>query len=337
MEEVFGNFWREVLGEDDDSEEEETARRDVIHHEDFSDSEADYVRISRRRSTDGRGPRVATPGKDFPKITKKTFIGIVKVDEEEDGEGKGKGDGALADVLYRTREGKSTSVRVSTSDAHGGFVGKVLDSWMKAMDLEEEAEEEAEQGEMSKARKRRGASELSTSNRTIKTPLRCSAESDIMTIEQMESLREAIPAMYRMREWSLVYSTKRDGISLKSLYRLASGKSVTVLVVSDFNGAIFGAFCTETWKVDSRYGGTGESFVFTLAPTGMKYAWSGENDYYMLGSADSIAIGGGSAHAIRLEEDLLQGSSGECETFRSPPLASENMFKVRRIELWSMD
>jgi hypothetical protein len=110
-----------------------------------------------------------------------------------------------------------------------------------------------------------------------------------------------------------------------------------VLLVSDSGGAIFGAFCTEAWKVHSRYGGTGESFVFTLAPEGVKYAWSGANDYYMFGAADSLSVGGGSAHAIRLEEDLLQGSSGECETFQSPPLASENMFRTARIELWSLE
>ena len=151
------------------------------------------------------------------------------------------------------------------------------------------------------------------------------------------TLPQALPAMYRMREWALAYSTKRDGISLKSLYRRASGKANTVLLVSDSGGAIFGAFCTEAWKVHSRYGGTGESFVFTLAPEGVKYAWSGANDYYMFGAADSLSVGGGSAHAIRLEEDLLQGSSGECETFQSPPLASENMFRTARIELWSLE
>ena len=133
------------------------------------------------------------------------------------------------------------------------------------------------------------------------------------------------------------YSTKRDGTSLKSLYRRSSGKGVTVLVVRDAGGAIFGAFCPEAWKVHARYVGTGESFVFTLAPEGMKYAWSGENDYYMFGAADSLSVGGGSAHAIRLEEDLLQGSSGECETFQSPSLASENMFRTSRIELWALE
>ena len=171
----------------------------------------------------------------------------------------------------------------------------------------------------------------------IKMELKTDAKSDIMTNEQMKSLREALPGMYRTRAWSLAYSTKRDGTSLKSLYRRSSGKGVTVLVVRDGGGAIFGAFCTEAWKVHARYVGTGESFVFTLAPEGMKYAWSGENDYYMFGAADSLSVGGGSAHAIRLEEDLLQGSSGECETFQSPSLASENMFRTSRIELWALE
>jgi len=317
MEEVFGTFWRDVLGDDDDDDD---------------DDDDECVRIKRpTREGDADRRAVLDPRVNHPEINKRSFVGVVR---GEDGDG-------TVDVLYRTREGKATSARVRADDAHEGFLGKVLESWTATVGAEEEEEERttgAEEGNGTARRRRRGASELSTSaERTIKTAIKMNGKSDIVTVEQMETLREALPAMYRMREWTLAYSTKRDGISLKSLYRRASGKANTVLLVSDSGGAIFGAFCTEAWKVHSRYGGTGESFVFTLAPEGVKYAWSGANDYYMLGAADSLSVGGGSAHAIRLEEDLLQGSSGECETFQSPPLASENMFRTARIELWSLE
>ena len=317
MEEVFGTFWRDVLGDDDDDDD---------------DDDDECVRIKRpTREGDADRRAVLDPRVNHPEINKRSFVGVVR---GEDGDG-------TVDVLYRTREGKATSARVRADDAHEGFLGKVLESWTATVGAEEEEEERttgAEEGNGTARRRRRGASELSTSaERTIKTAMKMNGKSDIVTVEQMETLREALPAMYRMREWTLAYSTKRDGISLKSLYRRASGKANTVLLVSDSGGAIFGAFCTEAWKVHSRYGGTGESFVFTLAPEGVKYAWSGANDYYMLGAADSLSVGGGSAHAIRLEEDLLQGSSGECETFQSPPLASENMFRTARIELWSLE
>jgi len=320
MEEVFGNFWRDVLGESDSQ----------------SDEDETYVRVRRPEAdADAREVPISAPGAmELRQVTRRTFRGIVRAR-------KGEGEGTLADVLFADADGRSASARVRIEDGHRGFLGKILASWKVAMAEEsdgETGEESAREEAVEARRRRRGASALASSGeRTIKTALRTSEKSDIMSLEQMESIREALPAMYRMREWTLTYSTKRDGTSLKNLYRRASGKPNTVLVVSDSAGVIFGAFCTESWKVHSRYVGTGESFVFTLAPVGMKYAWSGENDYFMLGAASSLSVGGGSAHAIRLEEDLLQGSSGECETFDSPPLASENMFRTSRIELWSLD
>lgn len=328
MEDVFGSFWRDVLGDSDDEDDEDES----------------YVRIRRPSRDDARAVPVSAPGSDeLSDITRKSFRGVVAASEAREGTTGG----TEVDVLYRRRDGTAASARVRAEDGHDGFLGKVLKSWTAAMADETPEEVEMKARERAKVRaeetearrrKRRGASALAaTSERVTKSELKRSASSDIMSAEQMETLREALPAMCRMREWTLTYSTKRDGISLKSLYRRSSGKENTVLVVSDSGGAIFGAFCTEAWKLHSRYVGTGESFVFSLAPEGMKYAWSGENDYFMLGAADSLSVGGGSAHAIRLEEDLLQGSSGECETFDSPPLASSDMFRVSRIELWSLD
>ena len=325
MEEVFGTFWREVLGEESDSSGD-------AREEDSGDS----VRIVRRASEEETRVWGATSER-LRGIDKRTFIGIVKVEEADSAEAATT---TLVDVLHRTGGGKTTSSRVRAEDGHRGFLGRVLEAWMRTM-VEEEVEANDERAETTRTTTtttRGGARALAKSGEwKIKMELKTDAKSDIMTNEQMKSLREALPGMYRTRAWSLAYSTKRDGTSLKSLYRRSSGKGVTVLVVRDGGGAIFGAFCTEAWKVHARYVGTGESFVFTLAPEGMKYAWSGENDYYMFGAADSLSVGGGSAHAIRLEEDLLQGSSGECETFQSPSLASENMFRTSRIELWALE
>ena len=324
MEEVFGTFWREVLGEESDSSED--AREDS----------GDSVRIVRRASEEGTRVWGATSER-LRGIDKRTFVGIVKVEEADSAEAA---TATLVDVLHRTGGGRTMSSRVRAEDGHRGFLGRVLEAWMRTM-VEEEVEANDERAETTRTTTtttRGGARALAKSGEwKIKMELKTDAKSDIMTNEQMKSLREALPGMYRTRAWSLAYSTKRDGTSLKSLYRRSSGKGVTVLVVRDGGGAIFGAFCTEAWKVHARYVGTGESFVFTLAPEGMKYAWSGENDYYMFGAADSLSVGGGSAHAIRLEEDLLQGSSGECETFQSPSLASENMFRTSRIELWALE
>jgi hypothetical protein len=49
-------------------------------------------------------------------------------------------------------------------------------------------------------------------------------------------------------------------------FRKAAGQSATVLLVRDAGGYVFGAFCIEAWKPNSRFFGTGETFVFQLAP-----------------------------------------------------------------------
>jgi len=49
-------------------------------------------------------------------------------------------------------------------------------------------------------------------------------------------------------------------------FRKASGQSATVLLVRDTGGYVFGAFCPEVWRPNPRFFGTGETFVFQLAP-----------------------------------------------------------------------
>jgi len=295
--------------------------------------------LLRARESDGERESRAThePGDEaLGAITRSSFIGVVWAREGKGREEEGRRE--AVDVLYRDASGRRAKARVRVGDAHDGFVGRALEGFLRTVEGEDGGERV--QREVSKREARKGASALATTSEGIKMSLVDGGErglGDIMTVEHMEALRRALPAMFRMRRWVLAYGTKRDGISLKSLYRHASAKEFTILVVSDSTGAIFGAFCTEAWKMHTRYCGTGESFVFTLAPNGMKYAWSGENDYYMLGASDSLSVGGGSAHAIRLEEDLLQGSSGECETYDSPRLSSKDMFETHRIELWSLE
>jgi hypothetical protein len=96
---------------------------------------------------------------------------------------------------------------------------------------------------------------------------RLSEASAILSGDQVRSIVSALPARCRLSNWKLEYSSRRDGISLRSMYRAAAGKQCSgecVLVVRDTCGHSFGAFTSETWRVAPRYYGTGESFVFSL-------------------------------------------------------------------------
>jgi hypothetical protein len=46
------------------------------------------------------------------------------------------------------------------------------------------------------------------------------------------------------------------------------------------------------------------------------------NDFFQYASPEALGVGGAGHWAINLDEDLLRGSSGPCDTFGSPCLVS---------------
>ena len=220
----------------------------------------------------------------------------------------------------------------------------------------------------------RGEKKLSTSKtKPTALPLgphaaRLSEPSAIFSEDVARRLTSALPARLRLRDWKMAYSSKRDGISLRSLYRAAAreasaknGSSAeSLLFVRDSRGNAFGAFATEPWRVHQRYYGTGESFVFTVEdesssrtsatsekellddaneknPSGVfAFRWSQRNDYFMFGRADCAAVGGGNGFALWLDEELLRGNSASSETFDNPCLSGGvKDFEIVYVELWT--
>ena len=165
--------------------------------------------------------------------------------------------------------------------------------------------------------------------------------SAILSSDQVRSIVSALPARCRLCNWRLAYSSRRDGISLRSLYRAAAGKNSSVesvLVVRDTKGHSFGAFTSEPWRVSPRYYGTGESFVFTVEPKCVAYRWSTKNDYFQFGRGNCVAIGGGgSGFALWLDEELLRGNTAVSDTFDNELLASETEFEIVYVELWTFE
>ena len=186
------------------------------------------------------------------------------------------------------------------------------------------------------------------------------------------ALSGALPARLRNSTWRLRYSTKRDGTSLRTMYRAAGGARVgehrceeSVLLVRTSRGERFGAFTTEHWRVAPRYYGTGESFVFVLVPgagegaggsnggTGVAgsnpaagdgggggarvFPWTQRNDYFVFGRNECAAVGGGAGFALWLDEELARGNSARSDTFGNDPLSSEHEFDVACVELWTFE
>lgn len=168
------------------------------------------------------------------------------------------------------------------------------------------------------------------------------AHSAIITPEMAAALAGALPGRAKVSDWALLYGTDKGGFSLQTMYRAAARCSRSVLIVEDFNGYVFGAFLTSPWKVNPRYQGTGESFVFQLYPHMVKFAWQrplagqARNDFFCLVAPESVGIGGGPHFAMWLDSDLLHGHSGACHTFGCSLLAGSEHFKVKGLELWQI-
>eukprot|EP01025_Chloroclados_australasicus_P055612 TRINITY_DN677_c2_g1_i1.p1 TRINITY_DN677_c2_g1~~TRINITY_DN677_c2_g1_i1.p1 ORF type:complete len:549 (-),score=67.58 TRINITY_DN677_c2_g1_i1:3181-4770(-) len=164
------------------------------------------------------------------------------------------------------------------------------------------------------------------------------SESAILSELNFRCLANQLPSRHRLAEWELLYSTQLHGISLQTLYRKVANCKPLVTVVRDQGGSVFGCFTPETWKVQPRYYGTGETFVFQLLPHMIAYMWdrqcSVSNEYFQYGQQDSMGLGGGPHFALWLDGELMNGNSGTCNTFGSPCLASQEDFKIKVVEVW---
>ena len=151
-------------------------------------------------------------------------------------------------------------------------------------------------------------------------------------------VRHALPAAYSLRDWVLRYSTEHHGCSLRTAYsKLAHSTGPTLVMVLDAAGHRFGGFATEPWCPSSRYFGSGESFLFHAHPgAGRVYRWSGSNTHFPLAYHDSIAMGGGGHFGLWLDEAFEYGSSGRSETYCNAPLASDESFRIIRVEIWEL-
>ncbi|XP_020090772.1 oxidation resistance protein 1 [Ananas comosus] len=152
------------------------------------------------------------------------------------------------------------------------------------------------------------------------------------------ALYASLPVLVQGRNWVLLYSTWRHGISLSTLYRrsmLCPGYSL--LIVGDRKGAVFGGLVEVPLQPTNKkkYQGTNNCFVFTDRPSfPVIYRPTGSNHYFTLCSTDFLAFGGGGHFALYLDGDLINGSSSTSDTFDNPCLAHSQEFEVKEVELW---
>uniref|UniRef100_A0ACD5VDD4 Uncharacterized protein n=2 Tax=Avena sativa TaxID=4498 RepID=A0ACD5VDD4_AVESA len=165
------------------------------------------------------------------------------------------------------------------------------------------------------------------------------SEPSMLLSEMMRNvLYPSLPVLVQGKNWMLVYSTWRHGISLSTLYRrsmLCAGDSL--LIIGDKKGAVFGGLVEAPLRpiMQRKYQGTKNCFVFTnVAGRPVIYRQTGANNYFTFCSPEYLAMGGGGHFALYLGEDLLNGSSSTSETFNNPCLSLSEEFEVKHVELW---
>ena len=66
------------------------------------------------------------------------------------------------------------------------------------------------------------------------------------------------------------------------------------------------------------------------------YPASRLNSFYSLSNDNALVIGSSSRHAIYINQNMRFCSTGECSTFKSPPLCPLTEFECAVIELWKL-
>jgi hypothetical protein len=100
---------------------------------------------------------------------------------------------------------------------------------------------------------------------------------------------------------------------------------------------IFGGYVAHAIENKQRYYGSGESFVFSLAPILQCYKWTGVNDLFIVSNSQTIAMGGGGdGFSWQLDSELDTGVSAKSDTYGNECLSSNEFFKCLNVEVWDV-
>ncbi|XP_020225296.1 oxidation resistance protein 1 [Cajanus cajan] len=163
-------------------------------------------------------------------------------------------------------------------------------------------------------------------------------ESVFISPELNDFFESCLPNIVKGCQRVLLYSTLKHGISLRTLLRNSAKLSGPgLLIVGDKQGAVFGGLlnCPLNPTAKRKYQGTNQTFVFTTIYSQPRlFRPTGINRHYYLCLNDLLALGGGGTPALCLDDDLLSGTSGPCDTFGNMCLAHSSEFELKNVELW---
>jgi hypothetical protein len=167
--------------------------------------------------------------------------------------------------------------------------------------------------------------------------------SQILSLEQMTQMRDRLPPILHIDAWKMVYSLLSDGADMSSFYRNTRRRRNFYLVVRTLDGDVFGGFLAAEIKQSPDYYGSGECFLYRFDSEGemTTYRWTGANEFFILSTGRSLAMGGGGdGFGFVIDADFEGGETSACKTFDNPPLAARSPsghFKIQDIEVWGFE
>lgn len=81
---------------------------------------------------------------------------------------------------------------------------------------------------------------------------------------QISSLCGAMPGLYKIARWNLLYRMSVHGVSMNTFYSRLSSAPASLVIMEDENKHKFGAMVHENWERGTKFYGSSETFVFTF-------------------------------------------------------------------------
>jgi hypothetical protein len=182
--------------------------------------------------------------------------------------------------------------------------------------------------------------------------------SKILVPEEIVQIWRWLPTRWQILELETVYSTDIHGCRLMTLFDKTEYYQATIIIVKTVVGSVFGAFCSQPWSnrfsrnsattykfAKPSFFGTGETFLFQLRPTFVKYEWVGKHiqgetdatqELFLYADNKTLVVGsGGEGNGLAIDENLQFGSTVKCNTFANEPLCSEGNFEIEVLEVFS--
>ncbi|KAI7744447.1 hypothetical protein M8C21_016578 [Ambrosia artemisiifolia] len=241
---------------------------------------------------------------------------------------------------WKSKGGSWQHIPLDTYDEDDEFNPREKSETQSAVREVSSAKEE--NGDQGSTRSTSSSSEVFEDATEPNTPMRAvidiTIDSSFISPELYEFFQASLPNIVKGCRWVLLYSTLKHGISLRTLIRKSSDLSgPCLLITGDTQGAVFGGLLSGplTPTPKRKYQGTHETFVFTtLYGAPRLFRPTGANRYFYMCLNDLLALGGGGNFALRLDGDLLTGTSGRCDTFGNQCLAHDESFALKNVELW---